>query len=190
MPIRSSAPLGAPTWIDLLTSDLDRCPGVLRRGIRLDVRVRRPRIRRLRQRVQGRPARWPGLMGNDPQFRITRRLDHVPAHRRHQRHHRQGHGRRRGELRRADGDQGQGLDGAAHRSHRRLRRLVAASRAQRLRGGQRGRCTGLPPADHPRLRQGARLLPPGVRLADRNCRPTPTNSGTAQQFSTAMHCSA
>ena len=89
----------APRWaprpgLTCSTSDLDRCPAVLRRGVRLDVRVGRPRVRRLRQRVQGRQA------GGRPDAQRSaveqpRRLDHVPAHRRHQRHHRQGHRRRR-----------------------------------------------------------------------------------------------
>ena len=38
MPIRTSAPVGAPIWIDLARR-MSTAPGVLRRGVRLDLRV-------------------------------------------------------------------------------------------------------------------------------------------------------
>ena len=64
MPHRDKAPLGAPCWIDLFTSDPDAAHGVLRPAVRLDVRDRRPGVRRLHHVRQGRPV-VAGGMHND-----------------------------------------------------------------------------------------------------------------------------
>ena len=56
MPQRDSAPIGAPCWIDLFTSDPEKSQAVLRRAVRLDGRRGRRRVRRLRQLLEGRRA--------------------------------------------------------------------------------------------------------------------------------------
>ena len=81
MPKRDAAPIGAPCWVDLLTSDPDEERSVLRRAVRLDGRRSRSRLRRLHQLPQG---RRPGRRLHEERrtVRDARRLVRVPGDRR------------------------------------------------------------------------------------------------------------
>ena len=68
MPIRDGAPLGAPTWIDLLTSDLDRAKDFYGTVFGWTFESAGPEYGGyVTASKDGRPV--AGLMGNDPQFR-------------------------------------------------------------------------------------------------------------------------
>jgi predicted enzyme related to lactoylglutathione lyase len=68
VPIRSSAPLGAPTWIDLLTSDLDRAQEFYGTAFGWTFESAGPEYGGyVTASKDGRPV--AGLMGNNPEFR-------------------------------------------------------------------------------------------------------------------------
>jgi len=68
MPIRNSAPLGAPTWIDLLTSDLDRAQNFYGTVFGWTFESAGPEYGGyVTAAKDGRPV--AGLMGNNPEFR-------------------------------------------------------------------------------------------------------------------------
>jgi uncharacterized protein len=68
VPIREGAPLGAPTWIDLLTSDLDRAKDFYGTVFGWTFESAGPEYGGyVTASKDGRPV--AGLMGNDPQFR-------------------------------------------------------------------------------------------------------------------------
>jgi predicted enzyme related to lactoylglutathione lyase len=68
VPIRESAPLGAPCWIDLLTSDLDRAKDFYGTVFGWTFESAGPEYGGyVTASKDGRPV--AGLMGNDPQFR-------------------------------------------------------------------------------------------------------------------------
>jgi uncharacterized protein len=68
VPIRNSAPLGAPCWIDLLTSDLDRAKDFYGTVFGWTFESAGPEYGGyVTASKDGRPV--AGLMGNDPQFR-------------------------------------------------------------------------------------------------------------------------
>jgi predicted enzyme related to lactoylglutathione lyase len=68
VPIRDGAPLGAPTWIDLLTSDLDRAKGFYGTVFGWTFESAGPEYGGYVNAFKdGHPV--AGLMGNDPQFR-------------------------------------------------------------------------------------------------------------------------
>ena len=68
MPVRTSAPLGAPTWIDLLTSDLDRAQNFYGTVFGWTFESAGPDYGGyVTAAKDGRPV--AGLMGNNPEFR-------------------------------------------------------------------------------------------------------------------------
>ena len=127
MPARQGAPLGAPCWIDLSTSDVDRAKQFYGAVFGWSFEDAGPEYGGyVNASKDGPPV--AGMIHNDPQWNTPDGVVHLPAHRRRQGHVRRGDRRGRHQLGRADGSQGQGLHGGAYRSHRGALRAVAADR--------------------------------------------------------------
>ena len=190
MPTRQGAPVGAPTWIDLATSDVERAQQFYGEVFGWTFETAGPEYGGyINAFKDGHPV--AGLMRNDPQWNspdgwttylhtadIKATLAAAIA---------------AGAITCVAGEpmevKDKGWMAMADRSDGRLRRPLAADRAPRLRGVRRGRRAGVSPADHHATTP--RRSTSTVRCsAGRPTRcPTPTSSATAQRHSTVTRSS-
>ena len=166
MPIRNGAPLGAPCWIDLATSDVDRAQDFYGTVFGWTFESAGPEYGGyINAAKDGHPV--AGLMANNPDLQAP---DDWATY-----------------FHTADinatvcrGDSGgrqvcldpmevpaKGFMAHGHRSVGSVLWFVAAARAPRLRGDRRSRLPGVAPTDHARLPRRRRLLPRGLRMAHR-----------------------
>ncbi len=169
MPVRNSAPLGAPTWIDLATSDTDRAQQFYGAVFGWTFESAGPEYGGyINAFKDGKPV--AGLMLNDPQWNSPDGWTTYFHTADIKATHRQGHRGGRGRVRRPvepmeiPGKGWMGLLSDPTGAFFGLWQPTGHRGFEVVNGGRRA---GVLPADHPRLWQGARLLPRGFRLADR-----------------------